>query len=183
MNPQLPPNLQPAYIRIINRVGQQLESAGFSGPHLNADRLVSQARKKTGLQNFGDDSFRVGLEKLTTELRDHARLSQIGRLAAHFNLLDHLCVRLRLIDYRLQRPEVAKQQIKQPLFIMGLPRTGTTILHELIAQDPAMRSPTSWEVARPFPPATPKSYESDRRIKSVDRMMGLAEMLSPPFMP
>jgi hypothetical protein len=172
---------QPAYIKFINRFGRQLEKAGFSRPGLNANLLIEQAQRRTGLQNFGDESFRLGLEMLTTGLRDEARLSQIGRMAAHFNLLENLCVRLQLIEFRAKRPEVAKQQIQQPLFIMGLPRTGTTILFELIAQDPAMRSPASWEVARPIPPATSESCENDKRIKSVDRVMALAEKLSPGF--
>jgi hypothetical protein len=172
---------QPAYLRLTNRIGYHLERAGFSRPNLNVDHLIRRAQHRTGLHNLGDESFRLGLEMLTSELRNQAQLSQIGRLAAHFNLLENLCVRLQVIDFRARHPEVAKQQIQQPLFIMGLPRTGTTILYELIAQDPAMRSPASWEVARPIPPAKHESYCSDKRIKSVERMMGLAEKVSPGF--
>ncbi len=78
------------------------------------------------------------MEQLTTALQQQAQLSQVGRIAAYFNILDHLCVRLRLLDYRARRPEVAAQQIRQPLFILGLPRTGTTILHELIGAGPVV---------------------------------------------
>jgi hypothetical protein len=102
-------------------------------------------------------------------------------MAAFFNLVENLRVRLQLIDYRARHPAVVREQIQQPLIITGLPRTGTTILFELIAQDPAMRSPASWEVAKPVPPARPGSYHSDPRIKSVDRFMALAEKLSPGF--
>jgi len=172
---------QPAYIKLINRIGEQLKAAGYTKPELNTDRLIKQAQKKTGLNDFGDPSFRDGLEILTGELNEQAQLSQIGQIASYFNLLDSLCVRLQLIDFRGRRPEVTRQSIERPLFITGLPRTGTTILYELIAQDPSFRSPASWEVTRPIPPPKEASYNSDKRIRSVDRQLALAEKLSPGF--
>ena len=178
MNSQRPP---PAYIRLVNEIGNLLKSVQFAKPELCAERLISRAQRRTGLRDWGDESFRVGLEQLTTALQQQAQLSQVGRIAAYFNILDHLCVRLRLIDYRARRPEVAAQQIKQPLFILGLPRTGTTILHELMAQDPAFRSPASWEVARPVPPPTAQTYCSDSRIAAVDRLLAVLEKLCPGF--
>lgn len=181
LNSKLPRTNQPGYIRLINHVGDRLRRAGYDKPNLNVDLLLKQAKKKTGLQHFGDDSFMAGLEKLTAGLQNQAQLSQVGQIAAHFNLLDHLCVRLQLIEYRAHRPEVAKQQIKRPLVITGLPRTGTTILYELIAQDPSLRSPSSWEVTKPIPPPRDGFYATDRRIQSVDRMLSLAEKLSPGF--
>lgn len=172
---------QPSYIRVINRLGRQLANAGIVKPDLRSDQLIEQAQKNTGLKDFGDESFRVGLDKLTEELREQARLSQVGRMVAYFNLLDHLGVRLRMIDYRKIRPEVAQQRIQRPLFILGLPRTGTTILYELIAQDPALRSPATWEVARPLPPARKATYESDRRIRSVGNHLAVHKKLCPTF--
>lgn len=178
MNPQRP---RPEYIRLINAIGNFLERVQFSKPELRTDRLINHAQKRTGMRDWGDESFRVGLEHLTAALREQAQLSQIGRIAAYWNILDHLCVRLRLIDYRARRPGVAEQTIKQPLFILGLPRTGTTILYELIAQDPSFRSPASWEVSRPVPPPTADTYYSDSRIGAVDRVLALMEKLSPGF--
>ncbi|NQX87644.1 MAG: sulfotransferase [Halioglobus sp.] len=172
---------QAAYITLTNRVGRLLENTGFQWPDLHVDRLIATAVRRTGLEDFGDDSFREGLARLTRELQRRGKLSQLGRVAAYFNLLENLCVRLRIINYRTRHPEIADQQIQQPLIITGLPRTGTTILFELIAQDPDVRSPASWEVAKPIPPARSESYDTDRRIKSVDRFMGMAERLSPGF--
>lgn len=172
---------QAAYIRLTNRVGRLLADAGFSKPGLDAGRLISAATRRTGLEDLGDQSFLDGLERLTRELESRGKLSQVGRMAAYFNLVENLCVRLQLIDYRARHPDIAKEHIRQPLVITGLPRTGTTILFELIAQDPAMRSPASWEVAKPVPPARHETYQSDRRIRSVDRFMAMAEKLSPGF--
>jgi len=178
LNTQRPP---PAYIRLTNTIGNLLESVQVAKPQLCAEQLISHAQRRTGLHDWGDESFRVGLVQLATALEQQAQLSPVGRIAAYFNILDHLCVRLRLLDYRARRPEVAAQQIRQPLFILGLPRTGTTILHELLAQDPSFRSPASWEVSRPLPPPTAPSYDSDKRIRSVDRLLALLEKLCPGF--
>ncbi|MGB1140118.1 MAG: sulfotransferase, partial [Halioglobus sp.] len=172
---------QPLYIRLANHLGTGLAGAGLDIPALDADRLLSRASRKTGLTDFGDESFREGLTRLVDGLSDEAQLSQVGRIVAHYNLVDHLCVRLRLIDYRKHRPEVAQQFIERPVFILGLPRTGTTILFELLGQDPAMRSPASWEVAKPLPPPIANTYNNDKRRRQVARLLPVMEKLAPGF--
>jgi hypothetical protein len=172
---------QPPYIRLANRAGAGLARAGVQSPALDASKLLARAERRTGLSDFGDDSFREGLERLARGLADEANLSQVGRIVAHYNLVDHLCVRLRLIAYRRHRPEVARQEIKRPVFILGLPRTGTTILFELLAQDPAMRAPASWEVAKPVPPPATWNYDTDKRRAQVARLLPVMEKLAPGF--
>jgi len=174
-----PSHLQPYYIKVFNRMGRSLQRRGFSRPQLCPEALLAHARRRTGLTDFSDESFRPGLEKLCESLNMEAALSQVGRIAAWFNLLDSLCVRLSMVNYRKIRPEIARETIAQPLIILGLPRTGTTILYELLAQDPAHRSPASWEVARPIPPAQENNYLSDPRIRRVDLLLSLAEKLAP----
>lgn len=181
MHSAYPSPLQPYYVKAINRWGRRMQRCGYSIPILSPEKCIDRARKRTGMTDFGDEAFRLGLEKLCESLNEEAALSQLGRVAAYFNIVDSLCVRLRIMDYRKARPEVAQEVIKAPLIILGLPRTGTTILFELLAQDPAHRSPASWEVTRPVPPAQEDSYYSDKRIKSVDLMLSLAEKLSPGF--
>ncbi len=154
---------------------------GIVPPKLDAQLLVRHAERKTALSNFGDPSFRVGLERLTRALGQEAQLTPVGRFIAYWNLLDYLCVRLRLVEARRQRPEIAQQRVQRPLIILGLPRTGTTVLFELIAQDPAMRSPASWEVSQPCPPPQADSYGVDPRIKASDRLLRWSERLAPGF--
>ncbi len=172
---------QPAYLRAFNALGRALARLGLDRPQLEVEALLAHATRRTKLADFGDESFLAGLRKLIEELNRSAELSQTGRLVAYLNTLDHLCVRLRLIEARKQRAEIAGQTIEQPLFILGLPRTGTTILFELIAQDPAFRSPASWEVSRPLPPPRESDYNTDPRIRSVDRLLALMEKLAPGF--
>ena len=168
-------------IRLANRIGDALARVGFAPPALEAGRLMRHAERRTGLRDWGDDSCTAGLRQLVSALNTEAALSPVGRIAAYLNLLDHLSVRLRLLRYREQHPQVRDQQIGQPLFIVGLPRTGTTILHELIARDPAMRAPASWEVARPLPPPLAEHATDDPRIASIQRLLDLLEWLAPGF--
>ncbi|MGB1142688.1 MAG: sulfotransferase, partial [Halioglobus sp.] len=172
---------QPAYIRLLNRLGAGLAAVGLEGPRVDAQRLLRFACWRTGLGDSGDPAALEGLHQLARSLDEEARLSQLGRFVAFFNLLNLLSVRLRLIDYRARHPQVAAQRIEKPLFITGLPRTGTTILHELIARDERCRSPATWEVTRPLPPAQRETYDVDSRIASVGRLVGMLERMAPGF--
>lgn len=178
---EYPSSRQPATIKIINRVGRLLGGIGVTLPDLSSDSLLQKAVKTTGLKDFGEESFRPALDRLVEALKHEAKLSQIGRIAASGRLLDELSTRLQLIEYRKQRPEVARQQIVRPLFVLGLPRTGTTILYELLAQDSRHRAPMSWEVSKPVPPAQRETFTSDPRIEEVEKSMAALEMLAPGF--
>lgn len=173
---------QPIAIKLINRIGRVMSKVGIERPRLlPTESLVRAAKKQTGLSDFGDESFMPALEKLAVSLEREARLSQLGRIAVHGMLLDNLKLRLNLTQYRKQRPEVAQQKITRPLFVLGLPRTGTTILYELLAQDPAHRAPATWEVAQPIPPAQRDSFYTDARIAEVEKSVSKMELLAPGF--
>ncbi len=176
-----PSKQQPVAVKAINRIGRMLQNIGLSVPSLDASKLMYRAGKKTGLSDFGEGSFQPALERLLLSLREEASLSLIGRVAVTSMLFDELSNRLQLVEYRKQRVEVAKQSIERPLFVLGLPRTGTTILYELLAQDAAHRAPMSWEVSKPMPPAKPDSFHKDPRIAAVEKSMAEVEMLAPGF--
>lgn len=131
-------------IRTINAVGGGLRLA----PKLSSQSLMDAAAKRTGLSDFGDEGFRTGLDVLTRSLEDEAQLTFLGRVAARSRLTSLLEQRLRLVA---ARPGYDGEQVSRPVFVLGLPRTGTTVLYGMLAANPALRSPASWEVARPFP--------------------------------
>ena len=115
------------------------------------DAVVAAARDVDGLRDFGDDSYRQPLEKLLWSLQYEARLNAVGRLVLRQRMVDILATRLR-VQYYLQRfPEIAEEEISAPLFIVGLPRTGTTMLHRTIAADHRMYAPLWYEVRYPSP--------------------------------
>lgn len=172
---------QPFGIKTVNRIGRCIRAIGLSIPTLSTLALMVKAQKNTGLEDYGDMSFVAALDRLIESLNGEAQLSQIGRIGARASIQGELEKRLRLIDYRKKRPQVAEQKIVRPLFIAGLPRTGTTILYELLAQDTAHRSPASWEVSDPFPPAQEPSYFTDPRIAEVEKQLAKLDMLAPDF--
>ena len=139
---------QPAVVRGINAVGGVLGRVGVRAG-LAPESLLAAAAKRTGLSDFGPPAFREGLDRLTASLEDEASLTALGRVAARQRLISLLETRLRLVAS--PSPD---EVIAQPVFVLGLPRTGTTVLYGMLAANPAMRSPASWEVSRPFPAPT-----------------------------
>ena len=95
---------------------------------IDVPALLDAARSDTGLDDFGDPSFRDGLDVLADSLAREAHLSNVGRLAYTGQLLCYLRERLRIEDWYRRRPEIDAQEVSAPIFVTGLPRTGTTAL-------------------------------------------------------
>ncbi len=114
--------------------------------------LMAAAVERTGLEDFGDDSYREGLEILVTALRDEARLNERGEGFIYARIGMHLRQRLQVEDWYRRHPEIDDVPIDAPLFGLGLPRTGSTALSFLLAQDPHVRYLRSWESSEPCPP-------------------------------
>jgi Sulfotransferase family len=131
---------------------------------LSRDRLIRQAVAAVGSADFGDIAFHDALEALCRSAVDDARLQ--GPVLDGFadNILRLLKTLLSLAGDRKTYPEIARQQIVKPLIVTGLPRSGTTILQALLAQDPAARSLLKWEVDDPSPPPRAAHYHDDPRI-------------------
>ena len=102
-------------------------------------------------------------------------------MIARQDILRLLGNRLRWVDISRRHPEIAAGRVVAPVFILGMPRTGTTSMHELLALDPQFRVPLSWEVAHPFPPPETASYRSDPRIAQVDAELARVDRLLPEF--
>lgn len=139
------------------------------GRHVNAESMVpisetellSSATAQTGLNDFGDDGFREHLSALVESLNNEAQLTLVGRLIAKAELCRFLQSRLRIIDTEKTHPEVHDEEIIEPLFIVGMGRTGSSILYEYFMQDPAHRAPVAWEKKLPAPPFSPQDSGED----------------------
>ncbi|HEV7734120.1 MAG TPA: sulfotransferase [Candidatus Binatia bacterium] len=136
------------------------------------------ARAATGLDDFGDPTFRTGLDVLAEALPG-ARLSDVGTAALQGQIIGYLGERLRIEDWHARHPEIGAQSVTAPVFVTGLPRTGTTALSNLLAADPAARSLRFWESQRPTPPPDASSYWTDARIADADAMLAGMKQVAP----
>jgi hypothetical protein len=171
----------PLTLRLMNGTAATLRRAGLRLLPMDPDTLCRKAAAATRLQDFGDPSFRDGLDRLCASLEQEAQLTALGRLIARDEILRLLQNRLRCVDLLKRHPEIEDQAVEAPVFILGMPRTGTTSTHELMALDPQFRVPLSWEVARPFPPPERASYHKDPRIAAVDAELAKVDQLLPGF--
>ncbi len=172
---------RPLPIRAMNALGRGLSRVGITPISLSEESLLAAAAKETGLSDFGPDSFRPGLAKLLESVESEGRLTLFGRFFARRQLVELIGHRLQLVDYRKRRPEIADEVIRRPLFILGLPRTGTTLLYGLLAEDPANRAPLSWEIDQPCPPAETETYQTDPRIETTRARFDQVARLAPGF--
>jgi hypothetical protein len=131
---------------------------------MEIDRLVATACEHAGSDEFGGDTWREGLDVLVCSLNTEAALNEMGVGAMTDQIVGYLVNRLQVEQWYARYPEIEDQQIVAPLFGLGLPRTGSTALSFLLAQDPARRSLRVWEAAQPCPPPETATEHSDPRI-------------------
>ena len=141
--------------------------------------LMNRAQQQTGLDDFGADSFREGLEILVASLDDEAYLNDFGRLSMDTQLVDLLANRLQVEHWYRRHPEIDAQEIVAPLIGIGLPRTGSTALACLLGADPAVRSIRNWESMWPCPPPDAATLDSDPRPIKAQASMDRRSRLFP----
>jgi hypothetical protein len=148
---------------------------------LDRDALVDEAMTATGETDLGDPSWQEGLDILLDGFANEARLHGLGVDIVALEVVAYLTNRLAITAWRRDHPAVAEGTIERPIVIVGQPRTGTTILHDLLAQDPGLRVPLTWEVDRPVPPPRTATYLSDPRIDEAQAQVDAADLLIPGF--
>ena len=152
----------------------------MSAERFQPDHIVEQACELAGGDDFGDDdSWRDGLARLCDGLVSEARLNDLGVEIAVLDVIRPLTGRLQIVKWRKENPAVAAQPVTRPIFIVGQPRTGTTILFDLLAQDPALRPPLTWEVDNPWPLPRPETYATDPRIAETQASIEMSEQIVP----
>ena len=163
--------------RLIKAAGSVLDGLGLVRVRLEVDPLLRVATRRTGLTDFGDPGFLEGLRTLLTSLEEDAGLHPIGRLSLRELVVDSLVNRLLLTEAQKRTPEIFTQPLIPPLIVLGLPRTGTTFLHRLLAEDPAHHALGYWESASPLP----LPGRRDDRFQRTKRKIKSRKLLVPGF--
>jgi hypothetical protein len=153
------------------------DTLGLLRRPLESEPLLATARRRSGLSEFGDASFIDPLRRLLSACMDEASLSLVGRMATRWDVVRFLTNLLRFQDAEAKDAGILRQQIERPIFITGLPRSGTTFLHRLLLNDPENRAPLVWQTIYPYPPAR----GPDTRPARVARQLRAFERLAPEF--
>jgi hypothetical protein len=142
---------RPDWVRRINDMAPGVGGAAAL-ISLDPDELIALAVANTGLDDFGDTEWEEAYRRLVDALETEARLHVVGRLMCRHDLVRHLSTRLLLVDAHRRDPGLAQTPVPAPIFITGPARSGTSILQELLALDPALRAPLGYEMAYPVVP-------------------------------
>jgi hypothetical protein len=146
---------------------------------LDIDRIEEDARAQTHLDDTGGDHYREGLERLVGSMNSEGDLTEMGDVMQHARLVSLLASRLQVENtYRLH-PEIDDEEVGGPVFVIGLPRTGTTALSQLVAADPQFRSLRLWESGTPVPPPETDTEHSDPRIAATEGGLALMDEAFP----
>ncbi len=165
-------------VRLLNGCGVLLDKSPIPRTPLRAVDVIETAKRRCGLDDFGGGDFFEGISRLVDSCQREAQLNLIGRIVLRADLIRILCSRLFIQRDRKAHPSIVRQEIREPLFIVGLPRSGTTVLHTLLALDPDHRVPLTWEVMTPSPPTCDNEK---RRIQRAISSCNCFNWLAPTF--
>src|SRR5438445_13835317 len=171
MRPLLP-------VRLLNGCGALLDKKRIRSARALAVDLINTAKRRCRLDDFGEGDFFEALSRLLESCQNEARLNLIGKIALRTDVLQTLCSRLQMERDRRLYPKIPHQEIREPPFIVGLPRSGTTLLQTLLTVDQNHRSPLMWEVMMPSPPT--RTGEK-RRIQRARQSCNFFNWLAPIF--
>ena len=154
---------------------------GLLGRPMDADALLHRASRETGLTDFGDEIFLEPLRTFLASCSSEAALGLVGEAATRWDVTRFLVNLLRMREAERQDGAIVRERIRQPIFITGLPRSGTTFLHRMMMADVRNRAPLVWQTIHPYPDLGVRPGAADRRIARVSRGLRLFEFLAPEF--
>lgn len=146
---------------------------------MQVQQIIGAARAATGLEDFGDPNALDALERLVKASNEEARLSPAGAQRWMGNLVGIAINRLKIVDYLKKHPALLERPVEKPMFVFGLPRTGTTLTINLLSADPGRRCLLRWEALNPVPPAKKGELSTDLRCGAERQKLNLALSFAP----
>jgi Sulfotransferase family len=168
-------------LKVLNRLGRGMARMGLELPPLTPASVVAAAVKQAGSPDLGSDSFREPLDVFLTSCQEEAELTTFGRILITKMLAAALANRIDLHRWSLDHPTVVEEHIDSPWIIVGLPRTGTSVLSMLLGLDPMARPLRQWEAAHLIPPPTLQGAAEDPRIAETAKELDGLMRLNPPL--
>ncbi|MBT3219362.1 MAG: sulfotransferase [Proteobacteria bacterium] len=166
------------HIKALNRFAGAVMRLGFRVGELDADSICDEARRRTGLTDWGDEEFLGRLDRLV-ELSKAADITHIARIILRQTCVQAVANRLKMEHYLKENPQIILPKIERPIFVLGFPRTGTTLLQNLLSLEEGRRALQFWEIISPVPVCDDPVEDRRRRIKISDRMLRMALVMAP----
>ena len=171
----------PFWVNAVNQVMHILPKNRLQLQIGDTQKLVEIASRKLGLNDFGDPRFQEGYRTFIQSLVSEGNFSPVGHQIIKSTINNYLTNRLLIHKTLSLHPEILNLQITRPIFIVGLSRTGTTLLHNLLSLAPGAKAPRTWELIQPAPPCMPGSKQVINRIRRTRRLLMLLHRVTPHF--
>ncbi len=165
-------------MRILSAIIGMLQPFGITPKRVSADVITRKAKRRTGLSDLGDNMHRVGMEQLISAI-SNAPVTDFGKFSSTGFGVDALSNRLMMLDYMKKHPEVADVKIERPVFIIGFPRTGTTLLQNLLHLSEDRRALEFWELTNPIPVSDDPEKDVSRRQRRTKMRLAVANFVVP----
>ncbi len=165
-------------LKLLNAAVGLAGRLGLPFGRLDPDSILRTARRRTGLDDWGDEAFIDVMDKLIA-FADAARPTPLGEVALRQTAYAAVCNRLFIEDYIARHPEVEDVPIERPIFIVGFPRTGTTLLQNLLSQEAGARALSFWELYTPVPVSDDRDEDRRLRVRKASRVLDMARFVAP----
>ena len=169
----------PLSYQLFNALGRLLVAARLPAVRLDEQTVCAAALQRTGLTDFGAPHYRQGLLRLLESAEEDANLHPIGRYIIHSSIVAYLAQRLRLVEARKKETEIFRRPLLPPIIIVGMARSGTTFLHNMLALDPAHRALPLWLLGSPFPGGPGNGAGPDPRLAKTEQALRFRQPLLP----
>ncbi|MCB9689368.1 MAG: sulfotransferase [Alphaproteobacteria bacterium] len=168
-----------ATLQLANAAARVGEAVGLPLGRLEADSILDAARRQTGLTDWGDEHFLEPLNHVVAAVREREAFTPLARIILRQSWIRAVCNRLWVQDWVKQHPETLQTSVQRPIFVLGFPRTGTTVLQNLFALKEGRRGLYFWELTNPVPTTLDRDEDRARRRKAAQTMLRAAYLAAP----
>lgn len=166
-------------LRLVNAVAAAGEALGMRYARLEVESILDAARRSTGRSDFGSPAFLEPMREVVSAAAAHPDLTTLGRVVLRQIWIRAAQNRLAVEAWLAAHPAITQREVRRPIFVLGFPRTGTTVLQNLLAQDPGRRGLPFWELMQPVPVADDPVEDREARRRTAKMLLSAAYQAAP----